>query len=156
MWTHPEAHPGEYLRRRFLEPLGLSAADLARGCRMPRSRVSDILTGKRAITADTAVRLAAYFRMEAEAWMALQADWDLQQAAVHDSIVPVDPVGFLLGPLGATPLPARRRASPPHLRIPDRGGRGPAHTGAAAERDPMEHEEVRYPDGTRALVARHG
>lgn len=155
MWTHPEAHPGEYLKRRFLEPLGLSAADLARGCQMPRSRVSDILNGRRSITADSATRLAAFFRMEAETWMALQADWDLQQVGTHDSIIPADPPGFLLGPLGATPLPARRRASPPHLRVPDHRGRGSAPPADATEIDRVEHEEVRYADGTRALVARH-
>ena len=108
MWTHLEAHPGEYLRVRFLEPLGLSAADLARGCKMPRSRVSEILAGKRAISADTALRLAAFFRMEPEAWMALQSDWDLHQATPDERIEPLDPPGFLLGPLGATRIPRRQ------------------------------------------------
>ena len=154
MWTHLEAHPGHYLRVRFLEPLGLSAAALARGCRMPRSRVSEILAGERRITADTAIRLAAFFRMEPADWMALQADWDLEKAGTLDSITPLDPPGFLLGPNGATPLPARRRADPPHLQIPspqpgvptpDREPPAPAGSG---------HEEVRYDDGTRALVAK--
>lgn len=153
MWTHSESHPGEYLRARFLEPLGLSAAKLARGCQMPRSRVSEILAGKRALTADTAKRLAAFFRMEAEAWMALQSDWDLEQAGFHGSIVPLDPPGFLVGPLGATQLPARPRARPPHLRIPGSRKNGPKDDGELETRDRMEHHEVRYSDGTRALVA---
>ncbi len=153
MWIHPESHPGEYLRARFLEPLALTAADLARGCKMPRSRVSEILTGKRAISIDTAKRLAAFFRMEAEAWVALQSDWDLQQAELHDSIEPLDPPGFLLGPLGATRIPVRRRASPPHLRLPggrERGAMGHGEDGTSGR---QEHEEIRYADGTRALVA---
>lgn len=149
MWNHTEVHPGEYLKVRFLEPLNLSASDLARGCRMPRSRVSDLLTGKRAITADTAARLAMFFRMKAEFWMSLQADWDLYQTPLPDEIVPLDPPGFLLGPAGATPIPTRRRTRPLHLRIPlHQTSTEPEAQEAAV------HEEVRYADGTRALVAR--
>lgn len=112
------------------------------------------MSGKRAITADTAHRLAAFFRMEAEAWMTLQSDWDLHQAGRPAMIVPLDPPGFLLGPLGATPLPARRRAKPPHLVVPDdRSGNPPADRGPEVQA-PTSHEEVRYADGTRALVAR--
>jgi len=153
MWTHDEAHPGEYLRVRFMEPLGLSASALAAGCRMPRSRVSDILNGKRGITADTAMRLGAFFRMEPEQWMALQADWELRQAGHDPEIVPLDPPGFLLGPLGATPLPVRRPRRPT-LEVPTS-----IESSLAAEAPPPRyggqvHEEVRYPDGTRALVAK--
>src|SRR5688572_28206115 len=153
MWTHAEAHPGEYLRVRFMDPLGLSASALAAGCHMPRSRLSDILSGKRGITADTAQRLAAYFRMAPEDWMALQAAWDLHQAVPDPAIVPLDPRGFLLGPLGATPIPSRRAARPT-LQVP-----ADFEARLAAEPPPpayeqSEHEEVRYPDGTRALVAK--
>lgn len=154
MWNHPEAHPGEYLRVRFLEPLGLSASELARGCQMPRSRVSDILTGKRAITADTALRLAAFFRMEASFWMALQARWEFHQAEVPTDIVPLDPPGFLLGPSGATPLPARRRSKPPHLRVPELRQDSHPEAKPSTTKIRTEHEEIRYADGTRALVAR--
>lgn len=154
MWSHPESHPGDYLRARFLKPLGLSATDLARGCQMSRSRVSDILTGKRAITADTASRLGAFFRMEAETWLALQSAWDLQQAGPCDSIIPLDPPGFLLGPLGATPIPPRPRASPPHLRTTDARDEELARDTEPERRDRTQHHEVRYADGTRALVAR--
>lgn len=148
MWNHTEAHPGEILRVRFMEPLGLSASDLARGCRMPRSRVSDILSGKRSITADTAKRLALFFRMRPEFWLSLQADRDLHQTHVHDEICPLDPPGFLLGPSGATPIPTRRRTRPPHLRVP-------LQESAAPEvQEAVVHDELRYADGTRALVAR--
>jgi len=154
MWKHPEAHPGEFLRVRFLEPLGLSASALAAGCRMPRSRVSDILAGKRRISADTAQRLGAFFRMEPEAWMALQADWDLSQTQLDTEVTPMDPPGFLLGPLGATPLPTRRPKRP-SLEVPEGAGSVPL----AAEPAPRPyevrgHEEARYPDGTRAMVVK--
>lgn len=151
MWEHEEAHPGEYLRVRFLEPLGLSASALAAGCHMPRSRVSDILNGKRGISADTAKRLGAFFRMEPEWWMALQSAWELGRTPEDASIEPLDPLGFLLGPRGATPLKARRPARP-RLTI------APTEMSLAAEPAPpaygaREHREVRYADGTRALVA---
>lgn len=154
MWNHPEAHPGAFLRARFLEPLGLTASALAAGCGMPRSRVSDILAGKRGISADTALRLGAYFRMEPEQWLALQADWDLSQVCLDAEIVPLDPPGFLLGPLGATPLPTRRPTRPT-LDAPE--GHAPELLAAEPDAEPYEprvHEEVRYADGTRALVVK--
>lgn len=160
MWTHPEAHPGEFLRERFLVPLGLSAAALAAGCRMPRSRVSDLLAGKRRITADTAHRLGAFFRMEPEQWLALQAEWDLSEVEPDRGIVPLDPPGFLLGPLGATPLPTRRPQRPTlfgpaqRLATSEQGGAALAADGAQARYEARTHEEVVYPDGTRAWVTR--
>ena len=153
MWTHPEAHPGEYLSRRYLLPLQLTPSELARRCGMPRSRVSDILLGKRGISADTAVRLGALFRMDPADWLALQAAWDLHQVSVDQAIAPLDPPGFLLGPLGATPLPPRR-SEPTAVRAPATT----AVRFAAEDRVPYgagaEHQEVRYPDGTRALVVK--
>lgn len=160
MWKHPEAHPGAFLRERFLKPLGLSASSLAAGCRMPRSRVSDLLSGKRRITADTAHRLGAYFRMEPEQWLELQAEWDLSQVEPDVDIVPLDPPGFLLGPLGATPLPTRRAPRPTlvgpvdRLAPQDREETALAADSAQATYQPGTHEEVVYPDGTRALVSR--
>lgn len=146
MWKHPEAHPGAYLRERYLEPLGLTPSELADRCGMPRSRVSEILTGKRRITADTAHRLAQLFRMEPEAWMALQAAYDLAQVRLEAPIEPLDPPGFLVSPLGARPIPAAR----PRLRKQ-------VHTAPLLAAEPevaYRHEEVRYGDGTRALVAK--
>ena len=154
MWTHPEAHPGEYLQTRFLEPLDLTPAELARRCRIPRSRVSDLLTGKRRITADTAKRLAAVFRMDPQAWLALQAAWDLQHAAGDPAIVPRDPPGFLVGPAGATPLRRPRRPSRPALRVPDGHEAPRTPEGGAEARQRSQHQEVQYADGTRALVAK--
>jgi addiction module HigA family antidote len=149
MWSHQEAHPGEVLRVRFLEPLGLSASALATACHVPRSRVADLLSGKRGISADTAKRLGALFRMEPEFWMALQAEWELHRAVPDPKVVPLDPPGFLLGPLGATPLPSRRPGRPVvWVSAPS------VHEATAGHRETHRHDEVCYPDGTRAMVAR--
>ncbi|MGH9610734.1 MAG: HigA family addiction module antitoxin [Bryobacteraceae bacterium] len=69
-------HPGEILRDE-LEERGLSANALARALRVPVNRVTEILNGKRAITADTAHRLARYFGTSAQMWMNLQMDYEL-------------------------------------------------------------------------------
>jgi len=71
-------HPGEILREEFALPLGLSAHALARALHVPVTRVTEILHGRRAITADTALRLARYFGTSAELWMGLQAEYDLR------------------------------------------------------------------------------
>lgn len=128
---------------------------------MPRSRVSAILAGKRAISVDTALRFAAYFRMEPEAWLELQLAWDLARATPVEGIEPLDPPGFLLGPLGATRLPARGKTPTAKVRytdarsISERGG-GPmtASEGGTEVADTASHREVQYPNGTRALVSR--
>jgi len=156
MWIHDEPHPGAFLRQRFLLPLGLSASDLASRCGMPRSRVSEILAGKRAITADTAQRLGALFRMAPEHWLALQADHDLHRAPRHTAIVPLDPPGVLIGPLGVTRLPTTPLKRPV-LVAPQATVRALAAEASsphyAAQRTPTTHHEVTYEDGTRALIA---
>jgi addiction module HigA family antidote len=73
-------HPGEILREDFLVPLGISAHGLARELRVPVTRVSEILRGRRAISADTALRLARYFGTSDELWLGLQAEYDLRVA----------------------------------------------------------------------------
>lgn len=73
-------HPGEVLREEFLEPLGLSAHALALGLRVPATRVNDIVREKRAVTPDTALRLARYFKTTPEFWMNLQMTYDLKVA----------------------------------------------------------------------------
>jgi addiction module HigA family antidote len=77
--THP-IHPGETLREDFLKPLGLTANRLAIELRVPVTRVNDIVRGKRAITADTALRLARFFRTTPQFWMNLQANYELELA----------------------------------------------------------------------------
>lgn len=71
-------HPGEILREEFLIPLGLSANALAIALRVPAPRINDIVRERRAISADTALRLARYFGTSAEFWLGLQADFDLK------------------------------------------------------------------------------
>lgn len=73
-------HPGEILKEEFMKPLGLTAYRLAKDLDVPAPRVNDIVLGKRAITADTAVRLGAYFKLPPQFWMNLQADYDLRIA----------------------------------------------------------------------------
>ena len=70
--------PGEILLEEFLKPLGISQNQLARDIDIPVSRVSEVVRGTRAITADTAVRLAAYLGTSPELWLGLQTDYDLR------------------------------------------------------------------------------
>jgi antitoxin HigA-1 len=70
--------PGEILQEEFLRPLGISINRLARDLGVPANRVSAIVNGKRAITADTALRLGTYFQVSPELWLDLQSDYDLR------------------------------------------------------------------------------
>jgi addiction module HigA family antidote len=72
--------PGEILLEEFLNPLGISQSKLARDLSVSVGRVNDIIQGKRAITADTALRLSVYFNMTPEFWMNLQNHYDLKLA----------------------------------------------------------------------------
>ncbi len=73
-------HPGEILSEEFLKPLALSASALARRIGVPGNRVTSIVAGKRAVTGDTALRLAAAFGTTPEFWMNLQMGWELAMA----------------------------------------------------------------------------
>ncbi len=73
-------HPGEILRTDFLEPLDISVYALAKAIHVPRSRANDIVLERRGITADTAIRLARYFRTTPEFWINLQSRYDLDVA----------------------------------------------------------------------------
>lgn len=74
------SHPGEILREEFLEPMSLSVYALSNAIKVPRSRINDVVRGRRAITADTALRLARYLGMTPEFWINLQAHYDLEMA----------------------------------------------------------------------------
>src|SRR3546814_575043 len=76
----PPTHPGEVLREDFLKPLGLSRYALAKAIGVPQIRISEITNGKRAITPDTALRLARYFAPSPEFWIGMQATYDLEMA----------------------------------------------------------------------------
>lgn len=73
----PPVHPGEVLAEEFLEPLGLSQYRVAKDINVPARRINEIVHGKRAVTADTALRLARYFGTSARFWLNLQAQYDL-------------------------------------------------------------------------------
>jgi antitoxin HigA-1 len=73
-------HPGEVLKEDFMEPLGVTAYRLAKDVGVTAIRIGEIVRGKRGITADTAVRLAAYFGTDAQSWMNLQSHYDLEVA----------------------------------------------------------------------------
>jgi addiction module HigA family antidote len=73
-------HPGEILEEEFMRPLGLSANALAKAVDVPVTRVSEIVRGRRGVTADTALRLARFLGTTAELWLALQSEYDLRIA----------------------------------------------------------------------------
>lgn len=72
-------HPGEVLREEFMRPLEISAYRLSKDLGIPQTRISEILKGRRRITADTALRLSKYFGNSAKFWLGLQDDFDLEE-----------------------------------------------------------------------------
>jgi addiction module HigA family antidote len=84
-------HPGEILLTEFMEPLGLTAYRLAKDLAVPAPRVGDIVRGKRAISADTALRLGIYFGLPAQFWLHLQNEFDLRRAAGSPALKRVAP-----------------------------------------------------------------
>jgi antitoxin HigA-1 len=75
----PNIHPGEILLEEFLKPLKISAYKLSKDIGIPQTRTSEILKGKRRITADTALRLSYYFGNSARFWLGLQVDYDIEE-----------------------------------------------------------------------------
>jgi addiction module HigA family antidote len=102
--------PGEVLLEEFLMPLGISQYQLAKDISVPRRRINEIIQGKRAVTADTAIRLARHFGLSERFWLNLQTR--------HDIEVAKDRLGSRL----ETEVRARPASSPPR----DRAARGPA------------------------------
>jgi addiction module HigA family antidote len=76
----PPLHPGEVLREEFMEPLGLTAYALAARIDVPRTRVERIIREEKGISADTALRLGAYFHTTPEFWLNLQSKFELERA----------------------------------------------------------------------------
>ncbi|HEX3973451.1 MAG TPA: HigA family addiction module antitoxin [Stellaceae bacterium] len=76
-------HPGEVLQEEFLTPFGMTANALAIALRVPANRIGAIIRGERAVTADTAMRLARYFNTSAEFWLNLQTMHDLSKAVTE-------------------------------------------------------------------------
>jgi addiction module HigA family antidote len=84
-WLGPAIPPGEMLLEEFLKPLGVTQVDAAKRLGISLNRLNEIVLGKRAISADTALRLASLFKTSPQFWMRLQADWELHQAVERAS-----------------------------------------------------------------------
>jgi addiction module HigA family antidote len=89
----PNPHPGEILLEDFLRPMQLSQNALARSLHVPPRRINEIVLGKRAVTADTDLRLARYFGLSEGFFLGLQADFDLMERrrALGDDLVSIRP-----------------------------------------------------------------
>jgi addiction module HigA family antidote len=84
-WLGPAIPPGEMLLEEFLKPLGVNQVDAAKRLGISLNRLNEVVLGKRAISADTAWRLASLFKTSPQFWMRLQADWELHQAIARAS-----------------------------------------------------------------------
>jgi antitoxin HigA-1 len=89
----PNPHPGEILMEEFLKPMNLSQTALARAIAVPPRRINEIVLGKRAVTADTDLRLARYFGMSEGFFMGLQTDYELMERkrAIGDKLMTIRP-----------------------------------------------------------------
>jgi addiction module HigA family antidote len=118
MKTLPNIHPGEVLLEEFLTPMGISQNALARAASVPPRRINEIVLGKRGVTADTAVRLAAALGTSERFWLGLQADFDLEEAhrALGNAVLNIerkkgvrdnfrDNLQAMSGPLKLSPTP---------------------------------------------------
>lgn len=87
-------HPGEVLFEEFLKPMGISAYRLAKETNIPQTRISEIVKGKRRVTADTALRISKFFGTTPQFWLGLQDDYDLeaQQEIIADELARIETV----------------------------------------------------------------
>ncbi|WP_255375339.1 HigA family addiction module antitoxin [Saccharomonospora sp. CUA-673] len=92
--AHDPIHPGEILREDFLVPMGISAYALAKAIRVPESRIGEILKERRAITADTGLRLSRYFGLGEHYWTRLQESYDVDVArdALGEQLDDIEPI----------------------------------------------------------------
>ena len=72
-------HPGEILLEEFLNPMNITAYRLSKSLKIPQTRISQIIKGKRRITADTALRLSKYFGTSVKFWLGIQNDYDIEE-----------------------------------------------------------------------------
>ena len=75
----PNIHPGEILKYEFLEPMGITAYRLSKDTGIPQTRISEIIHGRRSVTADTALRFSRYFGNSATFWLNLQMHFDIEE-----------------------------------------------------------------------------
>jgi antitoxin HigA-1 len=92
--TYSPIHPGEILASEFMEPLGLSAGQVAKACLVPRTRIERIVRAELGISADTALRLARLFDIAPEFWLNLQKRYEMlvAQATISDALQRISPV----------------------------------------------------------------
>ncbi|RJP76814.1 MAG: addiction module antidote protein, HigA family [Desulfobacteraceae bacterium] len=83
----PPVHPGQILQEDFLKPMGITQYRLAKSIGVPQRRIGEIVSGKRSITADTALRLAKFFDTDAQSWMNLQSHYDLTVTQEKISVI---------------------------------------------------------------------
>jgi addiction module HigA family antidote len=123
--------PGEILREDFMEPMGISINQLSRDLAVPPNRISEIVNGKRGLTADTALRLERYFGVEAQFWLNLQSEYDLRVMKrkvgrdIELRIISVKKFASQLGPMGAYPFACSR--TPRHDGSEKHNQRGQCH-----------------------------
>lgn len=96
--NRPPFHPGEMLRTEFLEPLGLTQAELAKRIGVSYVRVNELVNGKRGVTPDTALRLSRFFNMSVEFWLNGQLAWDMWHALHSPAMAEIEKI---------EPLPSR-------------------------------------------------
>lgn len=89
-------HPGEVLLEEFIIPFNITAYKLAKDTGIPQTRISEIIKGKRRITADTALRLSKYFGNSAKFWLGLQNDFDLEEERIAKGSI-IDSIEALQG-----------------------------------------------------------
>ena len=75
-------HPGEILMEEFLKPMNITAYRLSKSIKIPQTRISQIIKGKRRITADTALRLSKYFGTSVKFWLGIQNDYDIEEEQI--------------------------------------------------------------------------
>ena len=121
MPTLPNVHPGEVLLYDFMEPLGLSRNALGRELGVPANRVTAIVAGDRAVSADTALRLARYFGTTPQFWLNLQALYDLEEAerSSADALRRIEWHPEVAEPT-AEPEPGRMAADVPSILLAER------------------------------------
>ena len=83
----PNIHPGEILSEEFLKPFKISAYRLAKELSLPQTRISEIINGRRRITADTALRLSQYFGTSPKFWLGLQDDYDIEEEKSTKTVI---------------------------------------------------------------------
>jgi addiction module HigA family antidote len=110
-------HPGEILAEEFMRPLGLSANALARALSVPVTRISEILRGRRGVSADSALRLARFLGTSAELWLSLQTEYDLRVAR-RMAGAGAQPTSDARSVAPAIPDPSHRRRHRRRSRVP--------------------------------------